>query len=90
MTQDELAATSGIDSANIRAYEKGRSMPSIHTLFRIADGLGVDPSMLLDGLTLELFGKPAERISRAGILPVRESKPAETATRAKTAHSDRA
>lgn len=59
MTQDELAAASGIDSANIRAYEKGRSMPSIHTPLRIAKGLGVEPGVLLDGLTLELFAKSA-------------------------------
>ena len=60
MTQDELAATSGIDSANIRAYEKGRAMPSIHTLLRIANGLGIAPSRLLEGLTLDLFSRPAE------------------------------
>lgn len=57
MTQDELAAASGIDSSNIRAYEKGRAMPSIHTLLRIAVALGLEPSMLLDGLTLERFVK---------------------------------
>ena len=55
MTQDELAAASGIDSANIRAHEKGRSMPSIQTLVRIASALGIAPGALLDGLTLERF-----------------------------------
>jgi transcriptional regulator with XRE-family HTH domain len=81
MTQDELAATSGIDSANVRAYEKGRSMPSVHTLFRIADGLGIEPSMLLAGLTLELFGRPAERRSGEAILPVKSIEPAENTSR---------
>lgn len=57
-TQDELAAATGIDSSNLRAYESGRAMPNIHSLVRIADGLGTPPGDLLDGLTLELFGTP--------------------------------
>ena len=55
MTQDDLASASGIDSANIRAHEKGRSMPSIQTLVRIASALGIAPGKLVEGLTLELF-----------------------------------
>jgi transcriptional regulator with XRE-family HTH domain len=55
LTQDELAAGSGIDSSNIRAYENGRAMPSIHSLVRMAVALGLDPGVLLDGLTLDLF-----------------------------------
>ncbi|MES2093169.1 MAG: helix-turn-helix transcriptional regulator [Actinomycetota bacterium] len=55
LTQDELAAGSGIDSSNIRAYENGRAMPSIHSLVRIAAALGLDPGALLEGLSLDLF-----------------------------------
>ncbi len=67
LTQDQLAANTGIDSSNIRAYESGRAMPSIHSLVRIADGLGIPPGDLLDGLTLELFGAPGpDRRRRAG------------------------
>ena len=55
ITQDELAAGSVIDSSNIRAYENGRAMPSIHSLVRIAIALGLDPGALLEGLTLDLF-----------------------------------
>jgi len=55
MTQDQLAAGSGIDSSNIRAYENGRAMPSIHSLTRIAEALGLEPGALLEGLTLDLF-----------------------------------
>ncbi len=65
LTQDELAARTGIDSSNIRSYEKGRAMPSIHTLMRIADALDVDPGRLLEGLTLEHFGATG-RGRRAG------------------------
>jgi transcriptional regulator with XRE-family HTH domain len=55
MTQDQLAAASGIDSSNIRAYEGGRAMPNLHSLLRIADALGVEVSALLAGVTLEMF-----------------------------------
>jgi transcriptional regulator with XRE-family HTH domain len=55
LTQDEVAAASGIDSSNIRAYENGRAMPSIHSLVRIAVALGLEPGSLLQGITLELF-----------------------------------
>ena len=56
LTQDELAAISGIDSSNIRAYENGRAMPSVHSLVRIASALGLEPGVLLEGVTPELFG----------------------------------
>jgi transcriptional regulator with XRE-family HTH domain len=55
MTQDELAAASGIDSSNIRAYENGRSMPGVHSLVRVAVALDVNPGELLEGLTLDKF-----------------------------------
>ena len=55
LTQDGLAAASGIDSSNIRAYENGRAMPSLHSLIRIAAALNIDPGALITGLTPELF-----------------------------------
>ena len=55
LTQDDLASASGIDSSNIRAFENGRAMPSIHTLIRLAVALNVQPAELLAGLTPELF-----------------------------------
>jgi transcriptional regulator with XRE-family HTH domain len=55
MTQDQLAAASGIDSSNIRAYGNGRATPNLFTLARISDALGVEPGVLLLGLTPEMF-----------------------------------
>jgi len=55
MTQDQLAAGSGIDSSNIRAYENGRNMPNLYSLMRLAQALSVEPGELLIGLTLEMF-----------------------------------
>ena len=55
MTQDELAVSTGIDSSNVRGYEKGRAMPNIHTLVKIATALRIDAGWLLEDLTLDLF-----------------------------------
>jgi transcriptional regulator with XRE-family HTH domain len=67
MSQDQVAAVSGIDSSNIRAYENGRALPSIHSLVRVALALGLEPGRLLDGITSDLFAASdaAER-RRAG------------------------
>ena len=65
-TQDQLAAASGIDSSNIRAYENGRNMPNLHSLMRLAGALSVEPGELLEGLTLDMFGQtlvPAKKES---------------------------
>lgn len=59
ITQDELAVLTQIDSSNIRGYEKGRALMGIPRLVRIADALKVEPGMLLDGVTVEMFGAPA-------------------------------
>lgn len=61
VTHDMLAARSGIDSSNIRSYESGRAMPSVHSLVRIAVALDTDPGYFLEGLTLEHFDTYARR-----------------------------
>lgn len=60
LTQDQLAAATGIDSSNIRAYESGRSMLSIHSLIRLAIALRIEPGELLAGTTLQMFERPAD------------------------------
>lgn len=55
LTQDDLASLTGIDSSNIRSYESGRAMLTIHTLIRISDSLRIDPGALLQGLTPDMF-----------------------------------
>lgn len=44
-----LAARSGLSQPFLSAVERGLSMPSIATLYRIAEALGVAPSTLLPG-----------------------------------------
>lgn len=58
MTQDQLAAASGIDSSNIRAYEGGRAMPNLFSLLRIATALDAEVASLMAGLELEMFPVP--------------------------------
>jgi transcriptional regulator with XRE-family HTH domain len=41
LTQNQLGVLSGIDEANIRKYENGRLNPSLTTIRKIAEGLGV-------------------------------------------------
>lgn len=55
LTHDQLAAATGIDSSNLRAYMSGRAMPNVHSLVRIATVLEVALGELLDGLTPDLF-----------------------------------
>ena len=42
LSQSEFSAITGIDSANIRRIESGRTAPTIRTLFRIADTVEID------------------------------------------------
>lgn len=58
LTQDQLAVLSGIDSSNIRSYESGRSMLSIHTLVRISEALHATPGVFLDDISVEDFAVP--------------------------------
>jgi transcriptional regulator with XRE-family HTH domain len=68
ITQDEVAVRSGIDSSNVRAYERGRGMPNISSLVRLAFALGVEPGDLLTGLTPESFA-PDAAVERGGPRP---------------------
>lgn len=81
MTQDQLAVRAEIDSSNIRAYEGGRAMPSIHTLMRIAEALQVDAGDLLDGVTLDMF--PAAEGGRQHSAPEVARRPARAGRRSR-------
>ena len=47
ITQEELAERSGVDRSHISDIERGINIPSLVVLFKLAQGLGVDPSRLL-------------------------------------------
>lgn len=56
---------SDIDSSNIRSYESGRAMLSIHTLIRVSEALKTEPGDFLTGLTSEMFGGASASKRRA-------------------------
>ena len=58
ITQEELADISGVSTAFIKKIEEGRGNPSISTLEKLLDAMGMEllcrekmPDMLLKGLT---------------------------------------
>ena len=60
MTQDQLAVSAQIDSSNVRAYETGRSTPSIQTLLRIAVAMRTPLAYFVEDLELEMFPQNAD------------------------------
>lgn len=65
LTQDQLAAATHIDSANLRAYISGRAMPNVYSLVRISSALEVALGQLLDGLTPEHFATQSKAAIRS-------------------------
>lgn len=50
ISQEELAARSGLDRTYISGVERGVRNPSLTALMKIADGLNLSVSALLEGL----------------------------------------
>ena len=50
MSQDELAADSGLHRAYIGGVERGERNPSLTSIARLADAVGVPVGDLMDGL----------------------------------------
>lgn len=48
LTQAELAEKVGVFQTAISQFEQGRAQPSIETLYRIAEALGVSAAELLE------------------------------------------
>jgi len=50
MTQEALAEEAGMHPTFISDVERGYRVPTMPTLLRLAKGLGVPPSELVDGI----------------------------------------
>jgi transcriptional regulator with XRE-family HTH domain len=50
VTQEQLAALTGLDRVAIAYIETGKRMPRVTSIYKIAVGLGVDVSELFRGL----------------------------------------
>ncbi|OJU80244.1 MAG: hypothetical protein BGO11_08420 [Solirubrobacterales bacterium 70-9] len=53
LSQEAVAWVPGIHRTQISLYEHGERMPFLSSFVRLAGGLGVSPSTLLDGITWE-------------------------------------
>ena len=53
MTQEDLAHESGVSRISIARFETGRRLPSLPTLFALADGLGVSAAQVIEFTTQE-------------------------------------
>lgn len=51
MTQEALAEAAGLHPTFVSNVERGYRVPTVPTLMRLAAGLGVQPSELVDGLS---------------------------------------
>lgn len=60
VSQTELSARSGIDRATLSQIETGRRAPTIGTLGRLAEGLGVEAGDLFPKVRPRLFDLPSE------------------------------
>jgi transcriptional regulator with XRE-family HTH domain len=57
LTQEEIATRVGLDQASISDIENGDANPTVRTLGRLASGLGVEASRLLEAGSLAIrFG----------------------------------
>lgn len=50
LSQDDVANLAGLNVSNYGKIERGLSNPTFHTVLRIASVLGIDPSVLVQGL----------------------------------------
>ncbi|TAL40925.1 MAG: XRE family transcriptional regulator [Salinibacterium sp.] len=55
LSQDDIANLAEMNVSNYGKIERGLSNPTFHTIVRIAGVLGVDPGVLVKGLTVDLL-----------------------------------
>ena len=53
LSQDDIANLTGMNVSNYGKVERGLINPRFYTIIRIAHVLGIDPGVLLTGLTAE-------------------------------------
>ena len=73
LTQEQLAERSGLSYKFIGEIERGRGNPTIETMARLCEALGLGMSELLEGLDRERAPGREYRISRRELQVAREA-----------------
>lgn len=54
LSQNQLAPPSGLNQSTINLLEAGKTTPTVASLYRLADALGVSPAKILESALAEL------------------------------------
>ncbi|MBD8703100.1 helix-turn-helix transcriptional regulator [Frigoribacterium sp. CFBP9039] len=74
LTQDELAHLAGMNVSNYGKIERGIGNPVLHTIVRLAVVVGVDPSVLVTGMTAEHLPPVLETFTAADYVKERTAR----------------
>lgn len=74
LTQDELAHLAGMNVSNYGKIERGIGNPVLHTIVRLAVVVGVDPSVLVSGMTAEHLPPVLETFTAADYVKERTAR----------------
>ena len=61
ISQEDLAHTCGLDRSYMGGIERGERNPSLKNIFRVADGLGVAPTVLFERFETLSGGRARKR-----------------------------
>ncbi|KQO84240.1 MULTISPECIES: helix-turn-helix domain-containing protein [unclassified Frigoribacterium] len=74
LTQDELAHLAGMNVSNYGKIERGIGNPVLHTIVRLAVVVGVDPAVLVTGMSAEHLPPVLETFSAADYVKERTAR----------------
>ena len=65
VSQEDLAHRANLERAHIGRIERGENQPTLWVILKLAEGLGVEPGMLLNQTSLHLSRRQAPEGGRA-------------------------
>lgn len=68
LTQEELAHGASLDRNYVGMLERGENAPTVDTLERLAQALGIDPVLFMD----RTFARPVKEVTPVMALPDRQ------------------
>jgi transcriptional regulator with XRE-family HTH domain len=74
LSQNELADLAGINVSNYGKIERGIGNPVLHTIVRLSSVLGIDPAVLVAGLSGDDLPPLLETFSAADYVRERRSR----------------